>query len=82
MYLGPPVPFLTPWLEEGCPTKIDNRKKGTLILPSLLKDLAVGDEKGSKRPCHSLSLKQGKQGRNLHAGLRAVLFGGNLANEN
>ena len=31
--LGPPVvPFLTPFLGEGSPTKIDYRKKGTLIL--------------------------------------------------
>ena len=34
--LGPLFPFLG----EGSPTKIDYRKKGTLILTSLLEDLA------------------------------------------
>ena len=39
-YAGPPVvPFLTPFLGEGSPTKIDYRKKGTVILISLLEDL-------------------------------------------
>ena len=38
--LGPPaVPFY-PFLGEGYPTKIDYIKKGTLILTSLLEDLA------------------------------------------
>ena len=42
-FLGPPVvPFLTPCCGEGCPTKTDYRKKGTLILASLLKDLGSG----------------------------------------
>ena len=39
--LGPPVvPFLTLFMGEGSPTKIDYRKKGALILTSLLQDLA------------------------------------------
>ena len=38
--LGPPVPF-DPLLAEGSPTKIDYRKKGTLILASLLEDLVL-----------------------------------------
>ena len=33
------MPFSTPFLGEGSPTKIDYRKKGTLILSSLLEDL-------------------------------------------
>ena len=33
------MPFLTPCLGEGSPTKIDYRKKGTRILPSPLEDL-------------------------------------------
>ena len=37
--LGPPVPFY-PFLGEGSPTKIDYRKKDTLILTSRLDDLA------------------------------------------
>ena len=37
-FLGPPeVPFY-PFLGEGSPTNIDYRKKGTLILTSLLED--------------------------------------------
>ena len=41
-FLGPPVvPFSTPFLREGSPTKIDYRKKGTLILASLLEDLVL-----------------------------------------
>ena len=41
-HLGPPVvPFLTLFLGEGSPAKIDYRKKGTLILTSLLKDLVI-----------------------------------------
>ena len=32
------MPFYT-FLEEGSPTKIDYRKKGTLVLTSLLEDL-------------------------------------------
>ena len=40
--LGPPVvPFLTPLLGEGSPTKVDYRKKGTLIPTSLLEDLGT-----------------------------------------
>ena len=42
MILGPPArcPFTVAFLGEGCPTKIDYRKKvGTLILASLLEDL-------------------------------------------
>ena len=40
--LGPPArcPFLTPFLGEGSPTRIDHRKKqGSLIQTSLLEDL-------------------------------------------
>ena len=39
--LGPPVvrPFTVSSLGEGSPTKIDDRKKGTLILTTLLEDL-------------------------------------------
>ena len=37
--LGPPVVPLYPFLGEGSPTKRDYRKKGTLILTSLLEDL-------------------------------------------
>ena len=40
--LGPPVVPFCPFLGEGSPSKIDYRKKGTLILTSLLEDL--GDE--------------------------------------
>ena len=40
LQLGPPVvPFYT-FLGEGSPTKIDYRRKGTLVLASLLEDLA------------------------------------------
>ena len=40
-YLGPPVvPFL-PYSGEGSPTKIDYPKKGTLVITSLLEDLAT-----------------------------------------
>ena len=36
------MPFLTPFLGEGVPTKIDYRKKqGTLVLTSLLEDLVA-----------------------------------------
>ena len=39
--LGPPVvPFYT-FLGEGSPTKVDYRQKGTLILASLLEELAL-----------------------------------------
>ena len=38
--LGPPVVPFYPFLGEGSPTKIDYRKKVTLILTSLLEDLA------------------------------------------
>ena len=43
MCLGPPArcPFSPPFLGEGSPTKIDYRKRGTLILTSLLEDLCV-----------------------------------------
>ena len=38
--LGPPVvPFL-PFFGEGSPTKLDYRRKGTLILTVVLEDLA------------------------------------------
>ena len=33
------MPFSPLFLGEGSPNKIDDRKKGTLILPSLLEDL-------------------------------------------
>ena len=40
VYLGPPVVPFYPFFGEGSPTKIDDRKKGTLIiLTSLLEDL-------------------------------------------
>ena len=39
------MPFLTPCLGEG-PTKIDYRKKGTLILTSPLEDLDMDDSGG------------------------------------
>ena len=39
------MPFVTPFFGEGSPTKIDYRNKGTLILTSLLEDLA-GKPKG------------------------------------
>ena len=38
--LGPPVVAFYPFLGEGSPTKLDYRKRGTLILTSLLEDLA------------------------------------------
>ena len=38
--LGPPVVPFYPFLVEGSLTKKDYRKKGTLILTSLLEDLA------------------------------------------
>ena len=41
--LGPPVVPFKPFLVEGSPTQIDYRKKGTLILTSLLEDLASND---------------------------------------
>ena len=37
--LGPPVVLFYPFWGEGSPTKTDYRKKGTLILSSLLEDL-------------------------------------------
>ena len=41
-WLGPPVvPFSPLFLGEGSSTKIDYRKKGTLILESLLEDLVA-----------------------------------------
>ena len=33
------MPFLSPFLGEGSPTKIDCRKMGTVVLNSLLEDL-------------------------------------------
>ena len=39
--LGPPVVLFYPFLRESSPTKIDYCKKGTLILTSLLEDLAL-----------------------------------------
>ena len=42
----PVVPFCPFW-GEGSPTKIDYRKKGTLILTSLLQDLAQDMEHGT-----------------------------------
>ena len=40
--VGPPVvPFFSPFLGEGSHTKIDYRKKGTLVLTSLLEDLVL-----------------------------------------
>ena len=41
--LDPPVPFYL-LLGQGSPTKIDYRQKGTLILTSLLEDLAVNSQ--------------------------------------
>ena len=42
MLLGPPlVPFSRFFLGEGSTTKIDYRKKGTLILTSLLENLGI-----------------------------------------
>ena len=35
--------LLSPFLGEGSPTKIDYRKKGTLVLTSLLEDLLEKD---------------------------------------
>ena len=40
-HLGPPVVPFYPFFGEGSPTKIDYRKKGSLILSSLLEDLAT-----------------------------------------
>ena len=47
MWLGPPVVPFCPFLEEGSPIKIDYRKKGTVILTSLLEDLG-GKRRGAK----------------------------------
>ena len=47
------MPFLTPVLGEGSPTKIDYRQKGTLILSSLLEDLILY-QKGLGPPVESL----------------------------
>ena len=44
---SPSTAFLTPCLGEGSPTQIDNRKKGTLTLTSLLEDLALDLRFGS-----------------------------------
>ena len=47
--LGPPVVPFYPFLGEGCPTKIDYRKKvGTLILAAIVEDRASGWDKSSK----------------------------------
>ena len=43
--LGPPVVPFYPFLGEGSPTKIDYRRKGTLILTSLLEDLGKAPPK-------------------------------------
>ena len=43
----PPSSSLLPFFGEGSPTKIDYRKKGTLILTSLLEDL---DKLNNKEP--------------------------------
>ena len=40
--LGPPLLPFYPFVGEGSPTKIDYRKKGTLMLTSLLEDLVEG----------------------------------------
>ena len=40
----PPSSALLPFVGEGSPTKIDYRKKGTLILTSLLEDLVVNQD--------------------------------------
>ena len=42
LYYVPPVVPFCPSLGEGSPSKIDYRKKGTLILTSLLEDKAWG----------------------------------------
>ena len=42
-----PSSALLPFFGEGSLTEIDNRKKGTLILTSLLEDLASGTWAGS-----------------------------------
>ena len=59
--LDPPVvPFLTPFLGEGSPTKIDYRKKGTLFLTSLLEDLErnhPGNHQVAKEGCKQLTSK-------------------------
>ena len=60
------LPFLTPFLEEGSPTKIDYRKKGTLILTSLLEDL-VGCEAFGKLAVSRMGTNGhwGSQGDNI-----------------
>ena len=50
LYLGPHsnwYPFTVSFFGEGSPTKIDKRKKGTLILTSLLEDLGISKVAGS-----------------------------------
>ena len=41
LYLGPPVVPIYPFLLGGSLTKIDDRRKGSLILSSLLEDLDI-----------------------------------------
>ena len=41
VHLDPPVVLFYPFLGVGSPTKTDHRKKGTLILTSLLEDLVT-----------------------------------------
>ena len=48
------MPFLTLFLGEGSPTQMDYRKKGTLILTSLLEDLDCCF--GGAQPCDSLGV--------------------------
>ena len=55
--LGPPVVPFYPFLGEGSPTKIDYRKKGTLILTSLLEDLVWESVAGQLAGCHSQDAK-------------------------
>ena len=53
------MPFLTPVLGEGSPTKIDYGKKGTLVLTSLLEDLT------SKRAGITKKRARGKEAREI-----------------
>ena len=46
--LGPPVVPFCPFLGEGSPTEIDYRKKGALILTSLLEDLVLIHAKAAR----------------------------------
>ena len=47
------MPFLTPVFGEGSPTKIGYRRKGTLILTSLLEDLVKIGRPFADTWCHS-----------------------------